>query len=680
MGFWIFKSKKIKPLEYFEIEKEEKNESLGLKVHICGDGSRKNKVIEQLFNTKKITDKNYLKRGKIELKTEQFYWIAITYNDISKKTIDLIMEDIKRDRDEYKPPILQQVILCFITEKNKENLSCFDEIRDGIYTPLIIIVSENKIEKFKNIDCRKITNIIYKNINDDETLNRRIISALWENDCYYNEKGNKLCRYTPDNIFKALEVNLSFYSINILLTGKSRAGKSTFINYLSNKLVALESNAKESVTKELTEYYLYINNEKEKSEKTAIKLLDTPGIVQGNLENSKKVLKEYLKKRGKNMEKQIHFILFFFMEGGSLEGIEEILEILNNCELPVLFIINKAFDDSDNGKTKDIQATISFLKNKKFNNLINEENFIGINIVKTKKISTFGVEEIFKRIYHIYKENNKFTKEVKNKIKEFVKEYHSKISKIETGIEELNEEEIKNKIDGIKKEIDKDIFMFKYLNIESIIESGVNPAIRCKNVINSFSDISKKIENLGNNIPIISFLQAFMVKEIGEIFGYDTKEMNYGIKIYFSEIKKMLDKEGNLLSNNEDNKDIKDIEDIKDIKEIKMDINIIENQIKSEFEKSNKEFILSLAELFSNIRKTLPNEGLSEDDINRKFTNQICLSCINYLREQLLKTNGLIFWMHYLKICEKLLEDLKNLSEMDPEKDWGKKEIIIKYN
>jgi len=78
--------------EYFEIEKEDKNESLGLKVHICGDGSRKNKVIEQLFNTKKITDKNYLKRGKIELKTEQFYWIAITYNDISKKTINLIKD------------------------------------------------------------------------------------------------------------------------------------------------------------------------------------------------------------------------------------------------------------------------------------------------------------------------------------------------------------------------------------------------------------------------------------------------------------------------------------------------------------------------------------------------------------------------------------------------------------
>ncbi len=33
--FWLFKSSKIKEHEFFEIEKEEKNTSLGLKIHIC---------------------------------------------------------------------------------------------------------------------------------------------------------------------------------------------------------------------------------------------------------------------------------------------------------------------------------------------------------------------------------------------------------------------------------------------------------------------------------------------------------------------------------------------------------------------------------------------------------------------------------------------------------------------
>ena len=286
MGFLFFKNSKIKQHEFFEIEKENKNEALGLKVHICGNNLFKDKVIEDLFSSSKITDKIYSSRAKKEFRTDQFYWIAQDYQNISKEIIDNIMKEIENDRDRIKPPIIQQVILCFLSENNENLISLFDEIQESVYTPLFIIVSENPINRFDKVDSRKITNIICKRMKI-ETLNSRIISSLWECDCYYNEKGNKICRYTPDNIFKSLEIDLSFYSINILLTGKSRAGKSTFINYLSNKLIALESNAKDSVTQYLTEYYLYINNNNNKMENTSIKLIDTPGIVPNNIEQSK---------------------------------------------------------------------------------------------------------------------------------------------------------------------------------------------------------------------------------------------------------------------------------------------------------------------------------------------------------------------------------------------------------
>ena len=664
MGFWFFKSK-TKLHEYFEIEKEEKNTALGLKIHICGDNSFKEKIISNLFSSK-ISDKHYSSRAKREFKTDQFYWISKIYKDLSQETLDEIQKDIADDRDKFVPNINQQVILCFISEKNKNLLSLFDGVDDGIYCPLFIIVSESIIDNFKNVDRRKITNIIVSKEMKIETLNSRIISALWENDCYYNEKGNKICRYTPDNIFNSLKINLSFYSINILLTGKSRAGKSTFINYLLNKLTALESCAKESVTQYLTEYYLYSEQKDKKEERTAIKIIDTPGISMNDVKKSKDFLENLLKNTEKSMEKQIHFILFFFLEGESLEGIDEIFELLNNCKIPVLFIINKAMDDSDNGKTKDINATISLLSRKKYQNLINKEDYIGINLVKTRRVRSFGVEDIFKRIYTIYNDNNSFKEDIKNKIKDSVCEYHAEVYDI------IKEDE-KNKykiVCELKKELDKNINMFKYLNIDSIIKSGKKSAIKCKNVINSLNNISNKIDNFPYNNPIISFFQAFMVKEIGEIFGYDTKEMNYGVRLYLTEIHKRFENEEKekiiLGKKTEEN----------DVKVVKLNKDIIEKQIKDQFERSNQELILNLANLFKEIKERYDKNGLDDDTVNRNLTNEICYSSMNFLEMQLKRTNGLIFFNHYLNICEKLLLDLKKYSQMSSD-DWGKKEMKV---
>jgi GTP-binding protein EngB required for normal cell division len=666
MGFLFSKkSRVIKEHEFFEIEKEEKNEKLGLKIHVCGNNIKKKDVIENLFTGKKITDKTYINRAKREFMTDQFYWIAKLYEKFNNNTINDIMKDIKADRDINKPFIKQQIILCFISEENKNILSSFNSIINDVYVPLIIIVSEDRIEPFGNIDQRRITNIAYRNIGA-ESLNSRIISALWNCDCYYNEKGNKICRYTPDNIFKSLEINLSFHSVNILLTGKSRAGKSTFINFLSNKLVALESDERVSVTQNLTEYYIYLSNDNN-SEKIAIKLIDTPGVIPNNTEKTKEDLEKLIKNEDRNMENQIHFILFFFMEGDSLEGINDIFNLLDKCGIPVLFIINKAFDDTDNGKTKDINSTISHLRKNNWNNLINKDNYIGINLVGNRRIPCFGVDEIFKRLYDIYQEKNKFSEVLIKNIKECERKYHIGVIKNQENISE----DLSKNIEIIQTELKEKIHMFKYLNINSIINSGKKPAIRCKNVINSLRNISNEVHKIDNiDIPAISFFQAFMVKEIGEIFGYDTKEMNYGLKLYLNQIKKDFDK-GNMSLQKQEQENI--------IKTIDLNSKIIEGQIQKELDKPNKDFIINLSKLFMTIKddsKKNNTNNLSDDEINRKITNEICLCCMTYLEEQLTKTNGLIFWSHYYEICSQILKGFEKYSRMDPNK-WVKKEMII---
>ena len=663
MGF-LFSRKSKKPIikhESFDFDdEEEKNESLGLKIHICGDNERKKDIMDNLFSTK-ISDKKYKNRGTNEFKTEQFFWIVKTYNEFTNNTINAIMEDIKNDRDKIKEEevITQQIILCFISEQNKNILTTFNVINEDIYAPLIIIVSQTQIEPFGKIDKRRITNIVYENMSL-KILNSRIISILWNCDCYYNEKGNKICRYSPDNIFKSLNVNLSFHTINILLTGLSRSGKSTFINYISNKLMALETPDKVSVTKKITEYYIYSNVE-DKTDQIAIKLIDTPGIVPNQLNETIKTLKDYLNNEENNMEKRIHFVLFFFNEGNSLEGTDDVLKMLNNCNIPVLFAINKAFDESDNEKTKDINSTISFFTQKNLTNLINKDNYFGINIVGNKKVRCFGVDELFKRLYIIYKEKNKFSDETKKKINNFIKEYH---------MENLNPENIKDgvlsKTDDIKKELEKKVNMFKYLNIDSIIKSGIKPANRCKKVINSLRNISNKLSDF-DDFPAISLFQAFMVKEIGEIFGYDTNMMNYGIKLYLMKIESFFKSEDFSLRPGKTDELINTIN---------LSTEIIEKQIKSEFEKSNKEFILILARIFKTIKENCNIDNESEDQFNVRLTNEICFYCMNYLEEQLRKTNGIIFWNHYYNICQKFLNIFEYYSKINTDK-WVKKEMII---
>ena len=668
-GSHRFKSENSNNIFDIEEEKEPKNKELGLKIHILGNLVEKDNVIRDIFKNS-ISKKQYKSMGTNEYKTEQFYWIARNYTESSKEIIQKICEEIKNDTEKNEIKFEKNIILYFGLENFDLLLEKLKQIGD-IYFPLIIIITEKKINSktLKNIDLRKITNIVL-NDKTSNRINSIIISQLWECDCYYNEKGNKICRYTPDNIFKALNINLSFYSINILLTGKSRAGKSTFINFLSNKLVALESSKKESVSQKITEYCLELNNNNSKH--SIIKLFDTPGIIPEpkKLNECKQFLQSILENKDNNMEKQIHFILFFFNEGDNIEGIDEIFKLLNDCQKPVLFIINRAFDETDNGNTKDIKATICYLTQKKFEKLINPKNYFGVNIVKTKKANSFGVEEIFKRIHEIYKEKNAFNEEIDKSIEKLYKKYEDIYEKPkEMQTKENDIYEFEKEVSKLKKDVSNKLDMFKNLDINQIIQSGKKSVNKCRKVINSLGNISNIFQKIDNFIPAISFFQAFMVIEIGEIFGFNLKEMNKEIREYLNNLKENLK-----------DMDILNYEKIKDSKgkKIKISNEIIEKQLQTELEKSNKEIIKQLAEYFQNLRQNgIKLYNYTENNVDEPLTNGICEECQEYLINLLRESEGVIFVRNYMKICKQLEKDLESFSNLSSEDDWGKKEIIL---
>ena len=328
-----------------------------VKIHICGNSERKKKVIDLLFNNK-IKDERLKKRGDNEFRTADFYWITKIYKDeelINDNFIRNMEENIIRDKtNNQELKIKHHIMLCF---GNDIDLNIVLKNFSSVNLPRIIIVNDKGIEINNSNKKKYVTNIICNNM-DDRELNKYILSSLWELDCYYNEKGNQISRYAPANTVKEMNIDNSFFSINILLTGMSRAGKSTFINLLSEKLVALETNDAQSITLKFSEYYKY--REDNKIEHGALKLIDTPGICEKEEVNLKtyEILNDYIKNEKKEIEKQLHFILFFFIEDNPLGNSEKILKLLNDNDYPVFFIINKSVDDSDNGKSRYIKSTI----------------------------------------------------------------------------------------------------------------------------------------------------------------------------------------------------------------------------------------------------------------------------------------------------------------------------------
>ena len=176
-----------------------------------------------------------------------------------------------------------------------------------------------------------------------------------------------------------------------------------------------------------------------------------------------------------------------------------------------------------------------------------------------------------------------------------------------------------------------------------------------------------------------------MVREIGEIFGFNFQEMKKEIDEYlqrqisetdlsYYDHKKKVKKKGNKI-------------------EEKMEVNmdIIANYLKSEFEKSNKGFIRKLANMFNDLRNEAFNDLnqidelgeneqkkiIKKNQIDQILTNEIFEECIKYLIKLLEKSNGLFFFKNYFHFCENLEKDLKSFSELEFSKHFGKKEMEI---
>ena len=665
-----------------------------MKIYLIGDGRGKMPLINDAFKDS-IKDSFLQKKGDREFKTDQFHWILSVYasNFLTKEICEKVAENIKKDRNEKKEEnnknlLNQPIIICF--GECKVLADYFDDMRK----PKIILVTERKYEL--KIDKRFIINIITKDMKDNQICSQ-IISSLWEIDCYFNERDNRICRYSPENIFKDFEKDNSLFSINILLTGFSRVGKSSFINIFAGKMLALELDEMDSVTRKITEYYIYKNDEKD--EHGAIKLIDTPGIIPHD-KDSADMSREYLNEEQKifnmiknnenetNLSKKIHFIFVIMRNGDGLniegENVEEFFKILNDCKCPVFFIINNAGEDFDKEYYMD---SIKEGLNADCDNIFKEENYINANFKIRDVEEIHGINKIFEKIYNYITDKNILNEEIKEKMDKLMKDFR-KIEKSEVFFDELNEEEenkiileeknklnYKEKIEELNKLWESNEF-FSKISTESILENGRLFAKSCKDVIITLSNLKGILPSISRDIPLISILQAFMVKEIEMGYGLNINSLNYGLKILKNNFEAiLLNNKNNELENNNINDDNNKKEVLNESK-LSENIDSIAKKVYDLLDKSNKKLLFQLARLLMKLTEVAKYNQLEDSKIfNVEFTNVIEKFCSNFFEKEIIFSERLTFMYNYYQKLSLLVKDLQYYASKE---EWDSYEMEIK--
>ena len=697
-SFLSCSTSKIKKNSYFDessfilkIENEEEiiPESVTLKIHVCGIDKDDNRI-KNIFNNNNFNNENLKNEGDLEIHQNKIYFIIKSYSkELNNSTFDEICNCIKNDRDTIKINIKQNCILYFEDNPNEYKLKdiLLKKIEDLgiIYRPRMIFVTKKKY-KFNMNDNRYITNIIWKD--DSKELFEQIMRTIWNIDCYFNEKQKEMINYDPDNIFKGIEKNLSDYSLNIFLTGLSRAGKSSFINLMTGKLSALESNDKESVTSKLTEYFIISNEITQKSEEyITIKLVDSPGIVynfNNQIQNQDIVINSIKEAFEDNSIDQIDIILFFLIEGNSLESALDILKILNDKNYPVVFVINKSIENEENGENKEITSILSFLRGNKLNNLLNKNNLIPCNL-KSSRLPFFGMKNIWNRISDIFKEKNPIfdNEDLESNLNNLL---GVNVGKIE---EETILNDKKEKYEQINDILFKNRIFLKMKEKKKIFEKSLKMTNKCYTTINNLikANFIEEVENL--KIKYLFF--AILVIEIGKNFGYNNEQIKYKFERLKDYFQKDFINNYQIKTDKKNKKEKKYNKDKKNKNKKKVNVNDKKESNENEKEAESQKIIDNLKKrkksIYSKINKIVEDKSiikiiakdfksLEEEDNLTLFSKpdylEILAKKTKDFFEKELENDGFIpFYLKYYYIYNNCFKFINNLSFKE---NWEKNE------
>ena len=303
-----------------------------------------------------------------------FKWKAIIYPELNNENYKEIRKELKDYFDKEEKEIKKNVIIFFGDNKITKMINLINGL-EQTKRPLILFISKNKGDYSQFSDIRLVTYL--KQDDDSEKIYNKILSYLWEKDCYFNERGNKTCKLSTANLFYKKPKGFTF--LKILLIGLKRSGKSTLINLISKKLTSFELPNDQSVTKKITEYEIYPFEEEEKNNITSIKLWDTPGIEKTTSFDSESIVIDFLEEKFDEIN-----LIYFLKKDGAIEDCKKVFETIVSLnkkrekkgltKIPIIFIINGVINVQGEKSSVAINTVKDYLTNNFGNDLYDEED------------------------------------------------------------------------------------------------------------------------------------------------------------------------------------------------------------------------------------------------------------------------------------------------------------------
>ncbi len=401
---------------------------------------------------------------------------------------------------------------------------------------------------FSRFEQKKIFTFPFK---QDIDTKIKFKNRLFKCCSYFHELGDL---FELNNIpYNLCDINIFSGYINILLAGRSGAGKSTFINQIIGDYLAKEGGNFLSTSYKFTKYHIH---------NKPIIFIDSPGFEDLKITNDIIIKLKALNDSLFKENDQIHLILYF-IDGGSenkfLNIEKDVLRTLITNPVPIIFIASHCENNPDSLDKNELKnykieykkikkTIINILEPENFEKLMNNNykyitkekendekynNIILVNFLESRKskykIPAFGIDKIFDCMYNYLFNSSKELNDIIN----FTKQIKDN--------DLINRQALENQVEKMLKD---NLFFHNMINLDEIEK---NKEKKARSIIR-YQTFYASTTGLFPIIDIAShyFIKKSLNKQIATVYGFNIE----------NDTNK--EKNENEEKNNDKNQDLKD--------------------------------------------------------------------------------------------------------------------------